>query len=77
MQFLGAVQEAKTLAKLSVQRYGVIPHNVKAAAFCGSFRSERTHNQVTLWLYCVQDLYNICDTLFRFRKKVKYRAIMP
>ena len=77
VQLLRAIQEAKAFTKLAVQRRGIIPHNVKTTAFCGSFWPERAYNHVPAWLYRVQDLFDIRYPLFGFRKKVKYRAIMP
>ena len=46
MQFLQTFHEPEASAKLIVERFGIIAHYVKPAAFCRAFRSERTNDHM-------------------------------
>ena len=77
VQLLEAIQQTKPYAELCMQRLGVVTNDLKAAAFCGSLRSKRTHENVPTCLHGTTHLTNVSNTLLHRCKEVKYSAVVP
>lgn len=77
MQFLRTLYQAKARAKLVVQCFGVIAHNLKSAAFCGTFWSERADDYVTTKLHSAGDLSHVRSAVLGCGKKMKDCTVVP
>ena len=77
VQFLGAFDQAKAPTEFVVERFGVVPLDIKAATFLGTFRAEGADNDVTSGLHRPRDVANVCEPFLRFCQKVKNRTVVP
>ena len=77
VQFLDAIQQAKTYAELRMQRLGVVTNNLKAAAFRGALCSERADEHMATRFHGARHLANVRNTLVHPRKEMKHGAVVP
>lgn len=77
MGFTFAVNQLKRGAKLSVQFVGRIPLHGQATALLRAVLSECGHDDVTTWLYGIENGVDVSAPLLRFREEVKDCSIMP
>ena len=77
MEFFGALHQTELDAKLVMQGFSVVAHNVETAASCGTIRSEGTDDDMAPRPDGMGDLSNIGVTQLDCRKKMKYRAVVP
>src|ERR1700741_272781 len=77
MHFFTAIHQAKTHAKLLVQRVRIIPNNLQTAALGRAFRSESADYHTSSGLYGTGHLTDIGNTVALRGKEMKDGAIMP
>jgi len=77
MKLYRTFHQSEAITKFPLKRFGTVAHYVESATFCGSFWSKRGDSHAVTRLDGAGNLRNVGDTLLRFRKKMKNRAVVP
>jgi hypothetical protein len=77
MPFRMAFNEAEGGGELSLQRFGVVAHNMQTAASGRAKRPECAKNEMASGLYRGSGVLNVIHALAWAGEKVKHSAIVP